>query len=61
LQPSLEIEIGFAVPNIVEDRHARSLFTSSRIDPEASRRWSVLYSLPTTISGASGCFMPTIW
>ena len=46
LQPRFYVEIGLAVADEIEDRH----------DGSARPRH---HSLPTVISGASGCFMPT--
>src|SRR5215467_11713476 len=57
LQPALSIEVGLAVPNVIEDRH--TLFSASAVARNEPKTWCV-YSLPTTMSGASGCFMPTI-
>src|SRR5277367_1977259 len=63
LQPLLGIEIGLAVADVIEDRHARtvarpagcrsSIITGFSQAPER-------HSLPTVMSGASGCFIPTI-
>src|SRR5690242_10977012 len=60
LQPALTIEIGFAVSDVIEDGHARFAVADLRHRSATEQNTPARYSLPTTMSGASGCFMPTI-
>jgi hypothetical protein len=58
LETPLNVKVSLAVSDVIKDRH--SLFADRNDGFPDPKRNPDYCSLPTTISGASGCFMPTM-